>query len=353
MSLAGTRPAGGGRRVDRRYGSGRSNSSEGAAGAAPPGATSDRPPHFWGQKGPLAFRGRLVQEASVLYMSVSGGFGQVYELAFALFARIRRMSMILHYHSYAYLDQPRRLTRTLIGVAGKRTTHVVLSDGMARRLEATYPKALGRAVAVSNAGLLLDAPSAHAPVRSALRTIGFLGNISGEKGVFDFLDVAAELERMGSPIKALLAGPFQDMETESAVRARLGELSQTRYVGPRYGAEKDEFFREIDVLLFPTRYSNEAEPLVVHEAMMSGVPVVAYDRGAIREVVVRGSGLVIDRNSDFAYLAVAAIRAWANSDADYREASRAARTAYVHARKGGLRAWGALQSEILRITAAV
>ena len=37
----------------------------------------------------------------------------------------------------------------------------------------------------------------------------------------------------------------------------------------------------IDLLIFPTRYTNETEGIINHEAMSRGVPVIAYGRGAI------------------------------------------------------------------------
>jgi len=39
------------------------------------------------------------------YLSVSGGFGQVYELLFILIARIRDMRIYLHHHSFSYIDK--------------------------------------------------------------------------------------------------------------------------------------------------------------------------------------------------------------------------------------------------------
>ncbi len=304
----------------------------------------------------LAGLGRFIREpraaAEALYMSVSGGLGQVYELLFVIVARIRAVPIFLHYHSYAYLDRPNLLTRALIAAAGRQTTHVVLSEGMALRLESAYPTAAGRTVAVSNAGLLLEPAGTTPPERVGLKTIGFLGNIAAEKGVFEFLDVVARLEEGAEPIEARLAGPFQDDETERAIRSRLDELTTTTYLGPLYGPDKTAFFREIDALLFPTKYVNEAEPLVIHEAMMHALPVIAYDRGAIREVVPETAGLVIDRNDDFVAPAVNRLLDWAASPTTYQAASRGAFAAHTHHRERGRRRWEGVASELVRVAEA-
>ena len=40
-------------------------------------------------------------------------------------------------------------------------------------------------------------------------------------------------------------------------------------------------FFQIDILLLPTRYVNEVEPLVILESLRNGVPVLANSRGCI------------------------------------------------------------------------
>ncbi len=47
--------------------------------------------------------------------------------------------------------------------------------------------------------------------------------------------------------------------------------------------------------MFPTNYANEAEPLVIYEAMRQGVHVIACDRGAIAEMLRNGGGLAFTR----------------------------------------------------------
>jgi glycosyltransferase involved in cell wall biosynthesis len=45
--------------------------------------------------------------------------------------------------------------------------------------------------------------------------------------------------------------------------------------------------------LFPTKYVNEADPLVIHEALRNGVYVIACERGAIAETLGHGAGLAV------------------------------------------------------------
>jgi glycosyltransferase involved in cell wall biosynthesis len=73
----------------------------------------------------------------------------------------------------------------------------------------------------------------------------------------------------------------------------LAAASHVEHLGPLYDEAKDRFFSELDVMLFPTKYINEAEPLVIHEALRAGVFTIACDRGAIAEILDNGAGLAL------------------------------------------------------------
>jgi glycosyltransferase involved in cell wall biosynthesis len=280
----------------------------------------------------------------VLYMSVSGGFGQVYEVFFLLLARLRKMRVYLHHHNFAYLDQQSWLTWVLVAVAGSACTHITLSPGMAACLQTQYSCAY-RILPISNAVFFTDCWLRSAPVRSRLKTIGFISNISAEKGIFEFLDLVALCEEAGLHLKATLAGPFQDAEIESRVRQQLEKLHTIEYVGPQYGDDKKLFFDSIDALIFPSH--NEAEPITIHEAMQRSLPIIAYGRGCIPEIFDSQFGLIIDSALSFAPAALMQIKQWVDSPDLYRAASRLAsrRFAIVHAENTDR--WNTLLSEIL------
>jgi glycosyltransferase involved in cell wall biosynthesis len=281
-----------------------------------------------------------------LYMSVSGGFGQVYELLFLLMARPRGMRVYLHHHSSAYLDRPSQLTRLLVMVAGSNAVHIMQSPGLAERLSLVY--GVAHVIPVSNAVFFIPANGARPTrARQTLRVLGFLSNISQEKGVFDFLDLMAEIQARGLPLKGKLAGPFVDARTERLVREQLGHLHVIDYVGPKYGEEKDAFYDEIDVLVFPTRYVHETEGLVVHEAMRSGLPVISYGRGAIPEILTPRCGRVVPPGEPFLPAALEQIEAWCAEPEALRDASRAAARRFTQTHEASVRSWERLLHDIL------
>lgn len=316
-------------------------------------ATLNLDRNFWARlsRFPRVLRGliRLIHmrelEDGVLYMSISGGFGQVYEIFFLLLARLRRMRVYLHHHSFAYLDQQSWLTWMLVVVAGPACTHITLSPGMAVRLQTRYFCA-HRVFPISNAVFFADCWLRSAPAHSHLKTIGFISNISAEKGIFEFLDLVALCEEAGLHLKARLAGPFQDSETESKVRQQLEKLHTVEYVGPQYGDDKKLFFDSIDALIFPTCYVNEAEPLTIHEAMQRALPVIAYGRGCIPEILDSQFGLAIDSAVPFASAALVQIKQWVDSPDLYRAASRLASERFAAVYLENMDRWQDLLREI-------
>lgn len=309
---------------------------------------------FWARLGrlPNVMRGLcrfLLSRAprgGTFYISVSGGLGQMYDLLFVLLARLRGMRVYIHHHSFAYLDRPRVLTRALAAVAGRMAVHVTLSQGMAARLRALYPPVC-HTVPVSNTVFLADSPQGAMPRKRSLSTVGFLSNISAEKGIDDFLNVIVTCEAEGLPLKAKIAGPFQDAQTERRVRQCLNYLSSVEYVGPVYGAAKEAFFYDIDALIFPTRYINEAEPVTIHEAMQRYIPVIAYGRGCIPEIVGSDSGLVVDPGVPFVPVAVAKLKEWIHSPESYKSAAEMAGKRFEYILAEAQQSWNNLVRQIV------
>ena len=93
-----------------------------------------------------------------------------------------------------------------------------------------------------------------------MNTIGFLSNISIEKGIDVFFELVAELQDKGCNTSILIAGLFHDNNVKKFVLSQISRNRSINYLGPVYGGKKIEFFNNIDLLVLPSR--NEAEPLV-------------------------------------------------------------------------------------------
>lgn len=255
--------------------------------------------------------------ACTVYISVSGGFAILYECVFAFLTRVRGRPLILHHHSYRYLNLFFLPAWCLVRLAGPKATHVCLSADMEKRLKERY--FAEKTIRLSNAAFL---PSAGAPslakvVSGEQIVIGLLSNLCPEKGLDDFLTLCRRAEECGYPWRFRLAGPFLTKSLEMAYGTRVRGMSNLEYVGAVYGSEKADFIQSLDVFLFPTRYPDEAEPIVLLEAMREGVPCVAFGRGSIPEILSEG-GLVVAPEDDFSGISLAKLAEWA-SKPDVRE----------------------------------
>lgn len=110
------------------------------------------------------------------------------------------------------------------------------------------------------------------------------------------LDVAVSLARE-TESRLVVAGSAAG---QAALRA-IGELcagADVVFAGEVSGTRRAELFAGARALLFPTRL-NEACPLVIAEALMSGTPVIASNRGACPELVSPETGFLCDSREEY------------------------------------------------------
>lgn len=208
----------------------------------------------------------------------------------------------------------------MLRIAPPDHTHLVLCHDMGRKLRSLYGAKL-HCVRISNLCFFPAQPQ-HPEPRSRFTRIGYLSYVSRDKGIDRFLDVAARFEG-DADVAFDLAGPYTDETERQYVEQRLAGLGNVTYHGPLYGDAKEAFYRRIDAFMLLSRYSNEAEPLVVYEAMSAGLPVVVTSRGCLCEMVDPNDAVILDRNGADIEPAVQRIRQWKESAADYQRASAA------------------------------
>jgi len=236
---------------------------------------------------------------SAIYLALSGGLGQAIDGLYVLTGRLLGRQLFVHHHSFAYLNRATLVNRLLFSQL-HAATHIVLSEAMGSALARRYRIDSSAIRVVSNAAFLgPPAPIATPPIAtppSATATplaIGFLSNITFDKGFVEFFAVLTQLRRLAVPYRAMIAGPVAQ-DARATFDRLLATADQVAYAGPLYDDAKSLFYQQLDILLFPTRYANEAEPLVIHEALRAAVHVIACPRGAIPELLSNGAGLVFD-----------------------------------------------------------
>jgi len=270
-----------------------------------------------------------------MYLSVSGGLGRIYDLCFLIVARVSQMKIYLHHHSYSYLHHADFISKLMFYVAGGAATHLVLGQCMKADMELHYPM-VKKCIPISNAVFLNDLRKGQFRTKERVICIGFIGNISIAKGIDDFLTTCEKFNDCNSDMKFLIAGPFEDELIHDMVMDKVNGLRNTDYIGPKYDHEKEDFYNEIDLLLFPTNYINEAEPLTILEALSNAVPVISKSRGCISGMISDKSGRVTFTEECFSDVVVSMTEVWNSTPDLYAEVSISARHQYEALKEGSL-----------------
>jgi len=116
----------------------------------------------------------------------------------------------------------------------------------------------------------------------------YLSNMIESKGPLEVLEICRLLKKEKVNFKCYFAGAWDSEKFRikwfSTVK-KYNLNNECIYVGPKYGIEKNELLFKSNYLIFPTQYPMECYPLVILEAFMFGIPVLAYNNGAISDII--------------------------------------------------------------------
>lgn len=127
--------------------------------------------------------------------------------------------------------------------------------------------------------------------QAPLLYVGHLGNEKGTPSLIQamkHLPPDIHLNLVGEPIPPWTFEKFKNLAHQEGVSSRV------RFAGPRPPGQLDAFYREASLFVFPSVAPYESFGLVLAEAMMWGLPVVASDWRANREVLGPGDNWLYD-----------------------------------------------------------
>jgi glycosyltransferase involved in cell wall biosynthesis len=123
--------------------------------------------------------------------------------------------------------------------------------------------------------------SKESPVRIAL-----ISSNLPKKGLVDFVKLAEILEQRSVPVVCKLIGPENEYTRDLRERQQSGEISQClQFTG--YIASSQEALAQVDIVVNLSHFK-ESFGRTILEAMAAACPVVAYDWGALSELIVDG-----------------------------------------------------------------
>jgi glycosyltransferase involved in cell wall biosynthesis len=219
----------------------------------------------------------------------------------ALIARVASLlagvPMVHHVHSPTSRDSTRRLSNwmnaatercSLLGVKAA----IGVSQAMGR-----YAMDLGVSrervwVVPNGVPSRNDAPERAAPTK--FWTIGTVALFRPRKGLEILLDALAELRERHVPVRLRAVGTFETPEYETQIRARVEKLGLADSIDwTGFCANVTAEFDRMDLFVLPSLFG-EGLPMVVLEAMASGVPIVATNVEGVPEAIRPGQdGLLV------------------------------------------------------------
>lgn len=239
----------------------------------------------------------LFSAKTSVYISLNSNNGLILSVLLVLAARLKGSSLYLHYHAYDHIRRQSKVLYWLTKLAGKNACHIVLGETMARDLRKCTDFELDTCIV--NNSKLIQLNSSAEKQRSKFIKIGHLSNLTKEKGLTDSIDTAIYLNDFFL-IKLYLAGPATSEYVQEEIKRAKDALGENlEYLGPLYGENKDKFYSDIDYFIFPSQYKNEAEPLVVLEALSAGVPVIASQIGCITDDIGYSGGISLSIDEAF------------------------------------------------------
>ena len=129
------------------------------------------------------------------------------------------------------------------------------------------------------------------PVPADPSYLAFLGRISPEKRVDRAIHIA---ERCGLPLKIAAKVDAVDQDYFEEMIKPLLTKPHVEFIGEITDAQKSEFLSNAFALLVPIDWP-EPFGLVMIEAMACGAPVIAFNRGAVSELIEDGvTGCVVE-----------------------------------------------------------
>jgi 1,2-diacylglycerol 3-alpha-glucosyltransferase len=125
----------------------------------------------------------------------------------------------------------------------------------------------------------------------------YVGRICKEKNIGTLLEVMKIIKEKNKEIFLLIVGPG-DVDKFKALAQEMGIEKRIIFTGPLPAEEAQRIYGGCDVFTFPSK--SETQGLVIGEAMMANIPVVAFYSQIQPEIYPKDIALVVKDKAQFA-----------------------------------------------------
>ncbi len=228
--------------------------------------------------------------------------GLMRDVIFISLSKMKQAKIVIHLHGSYFrtlFDTTNMFGKFLINkICRAVSKSIVLGEGLRSIFENLIPD--DRIVVIPN-GIDDQYNEVHSKTFSANKDnhkkILYLSSLAEVKGYLDVINAIPDVVKDNGSTEFIFAGDYWN-DTDKEISQRFIERNNlarnVNYVGIVTGYAKKELFLSSDIFVLPSY--NEGQPLVILEAMASGLPIIATDTGAISDMVIDGeNGFIVEK----------------------------------------------------------
>lgn len=239
---------------------------------------------------------RKNNQLNAIYLQESGGLGKIYDIFIILICNFYKKICFYHNHSSGKYIRYDLFSKIIQKISNYKVRHIFLSKKEALKFANLYGK-IGKHYCISNSIFITKIKNHKEKNKLSNKfSFGLLSNLTKEKGLDQFLNIAQNALNKNKLWKFYLAGPI--MLRKKHYLNQISKLTNLKYLGPIYDVKKKSlFYRKMDFFLFLSSYFHESEPLVILEAISNGSTPIVFDKGSISDLVC-SKKLIIDPSAN-------------------------------------------------------
>jgi len=246
------------------------------------------------------FRLLVKHKYDLIYISLTANPPGFYkDFLLAMLVKLFNTNIVYHHHNKGFSEfSKNRLTAFCYKHVFRNTNSILLSEKLYPDIKQYVSPQ--HVYYVPNGIKGITYSNSIVEIKPKVISLLFLSNMMEEKGVFVLLDACEILKKRNILFQCHFIGSWADV-TEPYFNAVLEQkdlVNEVKALGPKYGKEKEYYFCNSEIFIFPTYYKLETFGLVAVEAMQHKLPLIVTNVGALPDIVADGkSGYVIEEKN--------------------------------------------------------
>lgn len=260
----------------------------------------------------LCFKKLVTHKYDLVYIAPTiSGIGFYKDFLIVLVFKMFRKKLIFHLHNGLKSKDINSIDHWLYKYFFKKTEVILLSELLYQEIN-DYVKFERIYICPNGIEQIENSNKKNKRSENGIPVILFLANLLMTKGVLELVEACSLVKKKGFEFRCIIIGGERDFMKKDLLRmiARNNLDNEIKYLGPKFGKEKQKYFMSSDIFVLPTYY--ETFGIVLVEAMQYGLPVISTDVGGIPDLIEDGHNGYLVKKKDSIALANSIIKMISN-----------------------------------------